>query len=175
MYNYKSVPFGFVVLFYEFNFRNLRATIRSIKGLCPNSPIKIVIPYDTSEHIRKEASGFAPVVVGKMTHTSLINIGVKNSESDWNFILYSGSNLKYRFFHKYSYFLEDEKDILFPIVDSKYKFFEATLNGLFLNKKFFSKVGDFEEDEIYLSKLDWEDRAIRLGGKFKALMGVRII
>lgn len=169
------MDFGFVVLFPDLNIRNLRATVRSIKGHSPSSSILIVAPGDIPDHILKEASNFAPVVKGGNTHTSLINLGMDQTKSEWNFILYSGSVLKYRFFHKYAYFLESERDILFPIVNWKYKFVEGTLNGLFLNKKFFTNVGKLEEVEISLSKLEWAIRATEKGGCFKALMGTRII
>jgi hypothetical protein len=175
MYKYNSVPFGFIVLYPNYNFRNLKVTVRSIKGLATDSSILIAAPQDIPDIAKKEASVLAPIIKGKNTHTSLINQGLKKTESDWNFIIYAGSTLKYRFFHKYAYFLEDERDVMFPIVDWKYDFVNGTMNGIFMNKKFFKIVGDFEDVELNLSKLEWATRATERGARLKALMGVRIV
>lgn len=169
----KEIDYGFVILCPERNLGGLMATVRSARSHF-NTSIICVMPAETTKKELSEFAQVCPVVKGKGTYTSLINIGVKKSDKPWNFIIMAGSTFKPRFCHKYGYFIENEKDVLFPIVDFKCDFVDATLNGILLHKNAIKEVGEFEDIELPLSKLFWSLRAIEKGYKFKALAGARV-
>jgi hypothetical protein len=170
----KEVDFGFVILCPERDLGGLISTVRSAKSHFPQASLLCMLPPDTTKKEMVEFAEVCPVVKGKGTYTSLINTGIKKSEKPWNFIIISGSVFKPRFYHKYGYFLEDEKDILYPIVDFQCDFADATLNGILIHKIAIKEVGEFEDGELSWSKLTWSLKAAEKGYKFKALAGARV-
>lgn len=170
----KEFDFGFVILCPERNLGGLMATVRSARSHFEQASILCMLPDNTTKKELAEFAEVCPVVKGGQTYTSLINMGVKKSEKPWNFIIMAGSTFKPRFYHKYGYFLEDEKDVMFPIVDFQCDFADATLNGILLHKNAIKEVGGFEDAELSWSKLTWSLKAIDKGYRFKALAGARV-
>ncbi len=176
MYFYKPIDFGFVILCVDCNTPALRNTIRSIRNFYPNASCTAVIPNKTSKDEIKLMSEICPILKGKDTISSLINKGLDKSKSDWNFLIFSGTHIKPRFALKYQFFIENEKDILFPIVDRKFDFVSGSMNGILMHKNAMSEIGKFDNaDDIELVKLGWAISAIDKGYKFKALIGARVV
>ena len=72
-------------------------------------------------------------------------------------------------------YVGSEKDILYPVAEHKYNFIDATLNGLFINKKTFREIGDFEENgALDIVKTVWGGEAVQHGCKFKAIIGSKM-
>jgi hypothetical protein len=76
---------------------------------------------------------------------------------------------------KFSLFVENERDILFPIAEGKTNFIDGTLNGLFIHKEAFKEVGKMEADgPLAECKAAWAERAVTKGYRFKAIIGSKI-
>ena len=155
----------------------LRNTVRRIGFYFPEADCLAVKPKGTSRAVSAEMKDICPVAAGKETDLSLINSGLKKSSRDWNFILYAGAVIRPRFYVRYERFLEDEKDVMFPIVNSQQTdFIEGTMNGLLIHKKTWQEVGPFEEKiDIFMGKLLWALEAKQKGVRFKALLGAKMI
>lgn len=175
MYSYKNLECGFVILCPEHNVSLLKCTMKSIKCRYPNlSAICVTDNSATSTDI-KEMKEICTTFKGKSTFSSLINTGMKNAPAEWNFILCAGVTVDWKMDDRFSYFVENEKDILFPIVDKKTNFVDATLNGLFINKKTWKEVGNMDnEGTLEEIKILWATKAIEKGVKFKAIAGSKI-
>ena len=116
-----------------------------------------------------------PTYKGKGTYSSLINVGMRHTLADWNFIICAGATVRWKMDRKFSYFIESEKDILFPIAENKIYFAEATLNGLLINKNTWKEVGEMNDDgSLEMVKILWALSAIDKGVKFKAIAGSKI-
>ena len=174
MYISKKINFGFVVLNPESNPSLLKNTVNSIRGKY-DVPIISVAEKTVKNQTFKEMNEICQTYKGNETYTSLINTGMKNPPADWNFIVIAGTYIRRMLDSKYSIFIESEKDILFPIVDKKCDFFEATINGLLLHKNCLKKIGKMAEIGPYeICKLMWALDAIEKGYKFKAILGVKL-
>lgn len=174
MYTSKNINFGFIVLNPESNPSLLRNTVNSIRGK-HDVPIISVAEKSIKTQPFKEMNEICPTCKGKETYTSLINAGMKNPPADWNFIVIAGTYIRHRLDNKYSMFIENEKDILFPIVGKKYDFVEATINGLLLHKNCLKEIGKMAEIGPYeICKLMWASEAIEKGYKFKAILGAKL-
>jgi hypothetical protein len=153
LYQYKSIKCGFIVLCSSSNIGQLKSTTNSIKAYYPNSEITVV-----------EGS----------SSTSMINKGLKESKcNEWNFIIPAGGWIKSRIDIKYSYFIESNKDILFPVLKTRsinYNFMSHD-NGMMIHKEAFTDIGEFPDGND--SKLIWATTAIEKGYKFKGVIGGR--
>lgn len=175
---------GFVIISPQPSLGGLKNTVRSINNNYPGSSYICVVPQTTRAEEIKEMSDVCKVIKGKQTITSLINAGIKKSEKEWNLIVIEGSVIHKSIGRKFSIFLKDEKDILFPIVieyDFQGKprkmhadFVEGTLNGILINQKTFKKVGNFTDNPLEMSKLMWSVQAINEGCCFKGILGAKL-
>lgn len=180
----KELSFGFVVLSPEHNIGRLQGTVRSIRNHYRNTPVVCITDKGCSAAELKEMKEVCPTARGKGTITSLMNQAFKKGPKDWNIIVMEGTWVKSGLDQKYSYWIEHEHDVLFPIVVDYnrdmmpvkiYKdFHECTLNGLCINQKFFKEVGDFSENPLEVSKQFWQYGAIEKGGQFKAILGAKL-
>lgn len=168
--------YGFIILCSERRINLLLSTANSIKNRYPGVPY-ICVTDDSAKSIDlKEMKSICPTYKGKNTFSSLINVGVKNAKPDWNFIVFAGSTIRSKLNERFSIFIEDEKDILFPIVDQKYDFINGTLNGLFFHKNVMKEVGKIEEEgSLEFVKTMWAGNAIAKGYRFKAIASTRVI
>lgn len=185
MYQYKDLDLGFVILAPDRNPCRVRSTFNSIKnnyGL----PCVCAAGGDATAADMKELKDVCPTYKGKDTMESLINTGIKKGNKAWNILVLEGTWIQRNIDRKYSYYIEDEKDVLFPITTTRNKdgypvefyntFEKCTLNGIMIHQKTFKSIGNFtEEDEFSKSKFIWAMKAFGKGCKFKAILGVRII
>lgn len=168
---------GFVILSPSMNYGGLRTTINTIKANFPEAPYIVSIAENMDKKDQEEVKKMAPTVVAKSSVTALINKGIKQSKKDWICIVMSGSFVRYEILKKYRTFIKSDTDIGYPVANLKsWRFEESSLNGLFLNRKTFNKVGPFAENEhsLEICRLFWALDAIEKGCQFKGLVGVKI-
>lgn len=183
MYKNKDLKFGFIVLCTEYNFGRLKSTINSIKNYYPQASYLATVSNAVSGKDIKEIKTLCPAYKGKATITSLMNVGLKNGNDDWNIFLMEGTWLRRGLVEKLSRFVEDEKDILYPIITdydrqgkpvNRYtEFYTSTLNGIMIHKKTFLEIGNFTDDSLNLSRLIWLLEAVTKNAKFKGIAGVK--
>lgn len=167
---------AFVILCPELNISGLRSTVSSIRASFANSPCLCVVAENANEQDVTEIGHICPVQKGKNTFTSLINCGIRKSTKEWNFIIVAGNILRASMLNKYTYFLKEDKEVLYAVVDrNAWRFEDATINGMLIGKKTLKEVGDFPDDEsLIFSKLAWSATANEKGYKLKGLVGVKI-
>jgi len=185
----KELSFGFVIVLPEYNPNLLKSTFRSIKNRYWNDPpITCAVGKQTTAAELKEIKELCPANRGKDTFTSLINTGIKKGHKEWNIILMAGSLVRPRLDRRYGFWIEDEKDVLYPLVvtyravNQKMlpmkicnEFHDATLNGLCIHQKTFKEVGDFSsKNPIEVAKKIWALDAAQKGVRFKAVLGAKM-
>jgi len=174
LYTAKNLNFGFIILNPESNPSLLKSTINSIKSKF-DVPIVSITEKSVKAESLKEMNSLCPTYKGQQTYTSLMNAGMKRAPADWNFFVIAGTFVRHKLDHKFSMFIENEKDILFPIVEKKYDFVEATINGLLIHKNCFKEVGNMAEiGPFEICKLMWALEATEKGYKFKAILGAKL-
>lgn len=170
-----SKSLGFVILNPESNPTALRITTRTIADNYPEASTLCVIPKGAPEKVENQVH--TKVVEGGNTITSLINAGIEAAKTEWCMVVFAGTFLRYSSLRKYKTFCTTDKDILYPVVDFKWAFDEASLNGLLMPRKAIKEVGKFGDanHDIPLIKLLWGLDAAAKGYQFKALVGARLI
>ena len=162
----KTLDMEIGIMSFDGDHNHINTTSGSIKNLSYNYEYFVLMPS-----------------VAKMTHfehrtykckdtvTSLLNEGMKNATKEWVYFVYASCRLRMKIDEKLSKFITSNKDILFPVVDRIWNFVDGSINGILINKEFFDEVGPFgEENDLKITKLEWADRAIKKGGKFKAIV-----
>lgn len=165
----------------ERDISHLRYTRASIRRYYYGSEMVHILPKEADAIDMKESKEFV-----KSTHRggeneiSMINKGFKKIKSEWGVIVKAGSMLRGSMDRKYANWLQDNKDIFFPIaVGTSFNFLEAPLNGVAINREFFKEVGDFADNTMWkandldnnIFKMLWIDDARKLGCRFKAILG----
>lgn len=169
------IDFGFIVLCPTRDIPALRNSVRRIDFFHPQAGCLAVKPDETNRSETKEMRSICEVVSGKDTYTSLINSGLLAAKKEWNFIVMAGAVVSPFFYRKYMCFLENKKDILFPIVDYQYNFVDGSINGLLLHKDAITEIGQMPEIVGWEeAKIMWAIKAIEEDYKFKAVLGVGI-
>lgn len=116
-------------------------------------------------------SSWGRVVSGGTAITDMIDLGCKNAKTDWVYFVLAGTRLQKRIDSKNALHVTSYRDVLFPVINRKWNFIDATLNGLLLNKNFHQEVGDFGSgNDLVVTKLIWAEKALHLGVKFKAIV-----
>lgn len=181
----KELSFGFVVILPEYNPGMLQGTMRSIRNRYGQDfSVVCTVGKDFTPAELKEVKELCPAHRGKHTITSLINTGIKKGNKDWNIIVMAGTIVRPKLNHRYAYWIENEKDVLYPIVVTynrdRYpikicnEFYDATLNGLCIHQKTFKSVGDFSDSPFEWSKKIWGLEAASQGVRFKAILGLKM-
>lgn len=171
---------GFLILCPDKNVLGLKNTLRSIESHSYERSSICLVGSNTSKEECLDINKLCKAYKGGSTITSLINLGMKSISNEWAFIIFSGSRLPVYIEKKWSSFCKTDKDILFPVVDRKWDFVDGSFNGVLINKKFFSEIGDFPDIEKYdindfaFSKLLWAYDALDFGANFKAIIGMNI-
>lgn len=177
LYKYKPLELGIIIVCPNSNLGNLKNTISSTDIYYTNKKVSIVLSNDCNKEDLDKVSKLKKTYKGGTSISSMINCGIQNAPcSEWNFIFMCKGWMRARMDIKYSYFIEDQKDILFPITGFKsINFSDTEINGILIHKKAFEEIGDFPEMEsLDLSKLVWMSRAIEKGYKFKGVVGAKI-
>jgi hypothetical protein len=147
----------------------IKKTVESCFYLDHPSKNLIVVKDDFDKTQINPAWG--KLVIGGTAITDMIDIGCKNAETDWVYFVLAGTRLQKRIDSKNALHVKSYKDVLFPVINRRWNFIDATLNGLLLNKKFHEEVGDFGSgNDLMVTKLIWADRALSMGVKFKAIV-----
>lgn len=172
----KSEDFSFIILCTEANAILLESTIKSLKLGYPNDFIAVV-PNNFKTDVINEMKEKCLVFRAKDTITSMLNTGLRNTPTCWGIFVMAGTWVRRNLPVKYSHFINEESDVLFPIVDKISNFKYSTLNGLCMNKKTFKKVGPFPEaGKIEQCKERWAlIAAATCKTKFKAILGASIL
>ena len=99
---------------------------------------------------------------------------IKESTKNWCFLVLSGLHLQKSIIRKFSEFVKSEKDILFPVKNRLWDFYKNPIECLLINRNFYNEVGFFgKENPEDIIKLLWANDAIKLGGTFKSIVGVK--
>lgn len=174
----------FVILSPEPNIGRLKGTIRSIKNnYREDAEMVCVVGRAVNKEIVAEMKLECPVFKGGDTITSLMNTGLKNSNG-WCLFVIEGAIIPKSIESRYFKWINNEKDVLFPIVVTYNiqgepikilsTFADCTLNGMLIHKKLFDEVGKFTDNPIKVSKEFWALDATCKGAFFKAILGVKI-
>lgn len=178
MINKDSLDLGVIILCPDRKEASLKITVSSVKYHLYNRDVISVVGNDASPHDFKKFKELCPTYKGRETLASLINTGFKRLEHEWGLLIFAGGRFC-QFTERKFYFAQDEKDILFPVVDINRSFLNASLDGVLINKKTFDAIGDWpeytHENGFDDSKLVWTAGAQEYGCKFKAIVGLRII
>ena len=185
MHESKNLNYGFVILSPDINYGRVFTTIRSIRANYGDVPIVCTVPKEATAKQIEQLKELCPTYKGKSHFTSLINVGIKNGHKEWNLVVMEGAIVPYRVIHKYSRFVEQQTDILFPIMpdydlDGKpirlnAQFYDSSLNGLFIHAETFKKIGNLTDNPLEISRTFWAIDAINKGCRFKAILGIRIL
>ncbi len=162
----KTLDMEIGIMSFDGNHNHINTTVNSIKNLGFDYDYFILTPS-----VAKMTHFEHRIYICNDTITSLLNEGMKKSKKEWVYFVYSSCKLRQKIDEKLSKFIESYKDVLFPVVDRVWNFIDGSMNGILINKNFFNEVGPFiEEKDLKITKLDWADRAINKGGKFKAIV-----
>ena len=165
-----------VVLCPDCNIGGFKNTANSIKADFPKTPYLGVVPAKSTASEVADMARYGPVAKGGDTITSLMSVGIRECDRDWCLLVTCGSWLRYSTFKKYLTFAKSDKDILYPVIDRKNIFHEASINGILMARKAFDDIGPFVEcEDLSESKMFWAAGAIYKGYNFKALIGARFI
>jgi hypothetical protein len=178
MFINKDLDFGFVVLCPQPNIALLTNTAKSLKIYHEKYPyVGVVSNLATPPVIKEMKDAGHTVYKAKDTITSMLNTGLRNCPAEWCIFVMAGSWVRRNLAHKFSRFITEDSDILFPIVDYKCDFINCSLNGLCINKKTFKKVGPFgEQGKLEKLKEEWALYAVGIcNTKFKAILGAQVL
>jgi len=176
----------FVVLSPEPNIARLRDTVRSLRNNFGEVEIICSVAKSVKKAQLDEMKEVCESFRGGDTVMSLINAGLKRGgEPRWNVLVMEGARVPRGMEYRYRRWIEDERDIIFPIVMNHdlegrptvvlARFEESTLNGTMVHSSMFKKVGPFSDNPIGISKRFWGLDAEEQGARFKAVLGVKII
>lgn len=153
----------------------LQSTVNSIRSNYGSLPCVCATDESVTPADMTAMRAICPTYKGRTTFSSLINVGMKQAPAPWNFIVMAGSYIRPRLEQRFSLFVDDEKDILFPIANGKYTFVDGTLNGLFIHRDTFKMVGDWANiGPLEVIKLMWAMDAIGKGVRFKAVANSKL-
>jgi hypothetical protein len=185
LHRFKKLNFGFGIIAPQSNIGAIMCTVRTIKNHYPGVSFVCAISRNTDAAAAKEIESLCPVYRGKDTITSLMNTVLKRGHKEWNLIIMEGTPVRAGVDKKLSLFVENEKDVLFPIVMEHNRkgeicavrdtFPNASLNSTFIHQKTFKLVGDFTDDSIMDSKFLWMAKALEVSCKFKAILGTKLL
>lgn len=180
----KKIDFGFIILSTEHNYAYLKSTVSSIKRNYSDIEHICVADKSINKDVLKEFNTIVPAYKGRETIPSLLNIGLKKTKAEWNFFIFEGTIVRKNLELKMSRFIDNEKEVLFPltidydkgkICNVNTNFPDATLNGVLIHKNAIKEVGEFSNNPLDISKLMWSLDAIAKGYKFKGILGTKMV
>jgi hypothetical protein len=166
MFHAKDLEMEVVIISPMGNEKEETITANTVENLVKNYDFFVIAPKNPDKKQYKYTTFF-----GENSIASLCNEGIRRCRKDWAYIVFAGSKIRKYVDVKLSRYAESEKDVIFPVVDRKWNFIDATTNGLLINKNFYMDVGNFKDvNDFKLTKLEWADKAIAKGAKFKAIV-----
>jgi len=166
----------------------LRSTCQSVARIYGKDvPVTCAAPASMTKSQQVDmVNCVGTVIKGGNTYTSLLNTGLVKAKTAWVTVVFAGTWVNANVMRYFS-FVQDEKDILYPVVERRTGFVDATLNGVTLNTKVFKDMGGIPEQpmlqdvtrqvcssEFELVKLGWWFRATDFGCRFKAVFGLPV-
>jgi hypothetical protein len=176
----------FVIVSPEPNIARLKDTVRSVRNNFGEVEVVCSVAKSVKKAQLDEMKGVCDSFRGGETVMSLINAGLKRGqESRWNVLVMEGARVPRGLEYRYRRWIEDENDVIFPIVMQHdlegrptvvlSRFEDSTLNGAMIHSSMFKRVGPFSDNPIGISKRFWGLDAEEKGARFKAVLGVKII
>jgi len=166
LYQEKTLDINVGIICVDGDFSKIEKTKKSTSFLGKDYKCIAVIP-DARE---KEACSIE-VFKGGSCITSMMDVAIKNCVSEWVYIVFAGSIVKKSIDVKLSRYVEGRNDVLFPVVDRIYNWIYGSLNGILINRNFYTEVGEFGSgNSIQDTKILWADRALEKGVRFKAIV-----
>lgn len=175
---------GYIIISPENNIGGLKNTIRSITNNYEDAKIVCTVSSNIKKEQLSEYKSLCKTYKGKNTITSLINKGFEKTEEEWNVIITEGSRIIKNIEKKYFSWIKNYKDVVYPLIvnyDSKGfpvqiydKFYDCTLNGICINKKFYKEVGNLSENPLEISRKFWALEAKEKKANFKSILGIKI-
>lgn len=170
LYTHKPLPMGFLVLCVHHRLDRLTSTLGSLLHNYAGYPVTCVVSRDSP--IEMEGLG-VKVVQTEPGLANLLNAGLAlRATTPWTMVVRTGTWLPPLLDRRYSFYVESERDVLYP-VRHRALFDQSALHGLLVPSDIHAKVGDFAGDGV-LEKLDWQGRACQSGYRFKGLFGIRV-
>jgi len=174
---------GFIVLCPDRNTASLKNTVGSVRYHTSDRECIAVVPKGTVAKELKEFKEICETYKGQDTITSLVNTGMKKTKHEWACLVFGGSRIFPYTERRFLPWIKTDKDVIYPVVEHKFGFVEASFNGVVINKNFFEEVGDFPTaamqkeglNDFEFAKLLWALDAMDKGAKFKGIVGLRII
>jgi hypothetical protein len=165
--------FGFIVLCLDDLPSEVSVTISRIRSIFKDPYIRLAMPLrlacDEMERYKKFK---VPIDMSEGTITGMMNLSSSKSSFDWNLILMAGACVTQNLIKKYLYFCRHDKDFVYPVVDRKWVFSEASINGMLYNKNTTPEAPE-NESEMPMAKAAWGAEIIRSGGRLKAIIGAK--
>lgn len=174
LYRHKPISYGFVVMFPNFNFTLIKNTLNSIKSNYKDKEYISIFPKSVPSDLIKEISKISKIYISDGNNfSSLISDGMKNCFSNWNFFVCgNGAWLKPLLDRKYSSFIENEKDILYPMIARRRSFIQGGFNSFLIHSRTISELKKFPTyKNLEINSVVWTNKAIENGCKFKAIYG----
>ena len=165
-YAAKDINMEVVVLCLDGSPKNIDRTVKSFVNFNNKYEFFVVIPQNSSL-----SEFYYPTYKSNNCITCMINESFNKAKAEWLYFVFSGTSIKKNIDTKLSRYINNFSDVIFPVVDRVWNFVDGSVNGLLLNKNFVSTVGNFlTGNDLKLTKLEWADRAITKGAKFKAIV-----
>lgn len=168
------MKFGFIIICPDRNLGGLKSTVKSIREFFSQHPYFCILSNDAIPSEINEFERICPIFTGGGgSITSLINLGIRKATEDWNFIFFAGTILRPNTIKKYLNFVKHEKQIFYPVINKKWVFDEASINGILLHKNAIRDIGEFAEklSNLQIVKLFWALDAMEKGYQLNALVG----
>lgn len=175
LYRLKELDICFVMLGLDDNPTRFKNTAASIRHNYRYPYVASVMKSMPKEDVKALEKDHVVAVSKKDTVTSVINAGIEACTGEWALLVVAGSWVRPMLDKKFSYFIDREDDILFPVVDRKMNFVDGTINGILIRKETFKKIGPMpEQGPFEVCKLFWAMDAKDRGSRFKAVVGAQI-
>jgi hypothetical protein len=175
LYKSKKLDFGFIILAPEHNLGHIKSTVRCIKIRYPNTSVICVTDKSANRKDLAEIKEICPVYRAKDTFSSLVNKGMKETKNFWNIFVCAGATVGYEVYDRLSFFVSGENEVLFSVISKNHTFETCSLNGMFINKNVWQKIGPWEnEGNINEIKSFWCAYGLEKGIKFKGILGIKI-
>lgn len=166
LYVPKSLDLGIGIISIDGDFSKITKTYKSSVFLTKEYQSIAVIPEN-----RELQPCCIPVYQGKNSITSLFDLAIQKIQNEWVFVVFAGSVIKKKIDLKLSSYVENKTDVLFPVVNRIYNFIDGSMNGILINKSFYTEVGEFGTgNSLQDTKILWADRALQKGVRFKAIV-----